>query len=304
MSNKFSFPSKCEKSKIETLEEDAKLIKTCLGQKILTIIPDDKKSDYKYEDENGNQLYKCPNCHKSGLSCLHNSHVGVTRKNMLDDILKNHVNDPKNLSEYWNMFLDMHKFIEIAVCCDKCNKTYECSPEDKIEQLKVIKKRIYISSISKSLLNEAFEKKGLIKTLSDSNSDTDSENDSDNDSKELLNKIEFQKFKKDNLDDKIFYLILTAYESNGKDKNNITQIRSYKKNYKLINKYIDDDKFFEHILDKSINNQDTIDILNKSREKLSKSFTKENNDRKRNEIDEHRFPNAIFGTLITYFKSQ
>lgn len=127
--NQFSCQDIFEKAYINTPKASKQFIKTFLANKALNSISKNKKKlDYKNEDG----TFTCPDCNKT-VPQLHNAHIGPTQSYMIDDIIKNFENEEKDIIEYWNDYCDMHKYVEIAVCCSDCNTKYEDNNLSKIK---------------------------------------------------------------------------------------------------------------------------------------------------------------------------
>lgn len=290
-SNQFTFSKKCENLKIKNSLEEKKTLKKFLSQLILNLIPDDKKKEYII-NKNGINFYKCPECNIESKLPLHNSHVGLTRSNMMDYILREHENNPKSFSVYYNELLDMHKYIKIAVCCGKCNEKHEINNEEgkKIE-LERILERIKISNLSNEFLNEALSK-GKVKIASP------------------IEKVKVKEKKENTQDilslkntpDDLFNLILDAYIETT-DKISFDQAKKYKKHYKEIYKYLEDN-FYQKIKSKKIDNEEIIFSLENSLKILKERYPNEIDGKKRGHIDTYRYPRAILGCLIKYYEEK
>lgn len=128
--NQFSCYDIFDKAHIITDKSKKQFIKSTLSTKALNLIfKNKKKLDYKNEDG----TFTCPDCNKI-VPQLHNAHIGPTQSYMIDYILRNFDNEQKDISEYWNDYCDMHKFVKIAVCCPDCNTKYE---DDNLSKIKM-----------------------------------------------------------------------------------------------------------------------------------------------------------------------
>lgn len=287
--NVFSMISHCDKHKINTAKEEKQLIKTMLAQKILSLIPKDKKKEYKSPDE---IYYECPDCGKREQKPLHNSHKGLTRSNMLDYILRDHENNPKTISEYWNEFLEFHKYIEIAVCCAECNKNYEFDTQgEKEEELRRI-----VSMIDRAKKVNA---ETLLKEAKETYPDKFKEDSPKPICSDETNR-DFEKFKSDNLGDDKLTLIIEAYDyvtrGEGKKLPTIKQAQGYKRYHEGIYEYISSDDLFDKIKNEQTRGE-CLEELENAQKKMKEYYT----DKDRSN-PKYSYPHAILGKLIKYCK--
>ena len=289
--NVFSMISHCDKHK-KSPEHDKQFIKDILTQKILPLIPNNNKEQCKITDESGNICYKCPDCGRISSKSLHNSHIGLTRSYILDYILRDFENNPKSISEYWNEFLDFHKYLLIAVCCAECNKKHEYDTEEKKEE--DLKRIVSIINITKKVKPEYW-----IKEMKEMypNRFKQEEEISNQDCSDQTNR-RFEEFKYDNLDKENISIIIEAYEyvcqKSGKPKS-VGQIKRYKTYHKGIYKYISEELFVK--MKNEQTRKDCIKELEGGIKMLESSYPDKIT---RGKNPKYTFPHAILGVLIKY----
>jgi len=289
--NVFSIMSQCDKHKINDIKRERQFIKNLLGQKILSLIPKDKKEEYKFTDDSGKPYYKCPCCDKESTKPLHNSHIGLTRSDMLDYILINHENNPKTTSEYWNEFLEFHKYIEIAVCCSECNKDYEFKTEEESEEeLKIIVSKI---NITKNVSAET-----LLKEAKETYPDKFKEEEPPKHICSDETNRDFEKFKSDNSGNDNLTQIMEAYDyvtrRDGKLPT-LSQAKLYKRYHEGIYEYISSGNLFDKIKIEQTR-VECVKELENARKKMKESCP----DKERSNNPKYSYPHAILGKLIKY----
>lgn len=289
--NVFSMIPHCEKHK-KSPEQDKQLIKALLTQKILLLIPNNNKEQCKITDESGNICYKCHDCGKISTKPLHNSHIGLTRSYILDYILRDFENNPKSISEYWNEFLDFHKYILIAACCAECNKKHEFDTEEEKEE--ELKRIVSIINITKEVKPESWikEMKEMYPHRFKQEEDISNQDCSDQTNRNL------ERFKSDNLDKENLSQIIEAYEygrQNSGKPISLKQIKLYKTYHKEIYKYISEELFVK--MKNEQTRKDCIKELDKGRNMLKSSYPDKIT---RNKNPKYSYPHAILGVLIKY----
>ncbi len=283
--------SHCDKHKINGIDGEKQFVKNSLGQRILPLIPNDKKEECKNIDESGNSYYKCHNCGIKSTKPLHNSHIGLSRSYILDYILRDYESNPKSISEYWNEFLDFHKYLLIAACCAKCNKDHEYDTEEKKKE--ELNRIISIINITKKVSSKILMKE--MKEMYPHRFKKE-EDISNQDCSDKINR-RFEVFKSDNLDEENISQVIEAYEydclNSGKPKS-VDQIKKYKRYHKEIYKYISEDLFVK--MKNELTRKKCIKELEEGIKMLKSSYT----DKNTRKNPKYSYPRAILGVLIKY----
>jgi len=110
----------------DSFNKDAKwILKNALrelNQKRIKNFQPIQKFKKRFRKENGN--YDCPRCQTECLN-LTCAHIGVTQSDIIDEVLQDSPEERNNLVKLYDIVIEKHNDVYIAVCCKTCNKTME-----------------------------------------------------------------------------------------------------------------------------------------------------------------------------------
>ena len=82
--------------------------------------------NYKNKFRKGNENYDCPRCQQTECRRLTCSHIGVKQSDIIDEILQHSLETGDlDFEKLFDIVIEKHNDVYIAVCCDKCNKIVE-----------------------------------------------------------------------------------------------------------------------------------------------------------------------------------